>query len=379
MYCTNCGMSIEAGAKFCTNCGKEVISREPLSSIYSTRREKEKPNVSTHRKYRSGNIVQCDQNRNNRWKQLLSYSSNYFKWGKNSVFLFTLVLCVTGVLFAFYAINTNKPNAEIHNKFSFNENNKIAEDSTKITPDQLKNDSQLASDNEYVERKPNTINRDNQTERNAVKASDHTDDNNIKSSLDVSVSIPIHAVGDTYITEVIKLGDQKPYISTERRIVSVDKDKITVESMSLLSKKKTVRLLEFTPEWNLIQTRNPVDGDLYYLPPLQYINFPLFPGKKWQQKSVEKNAKTGITREHNLNVTVGDWETVTVPAGTFKSIKITTNSEVIDTSTGEKKSGVDVSWYSPDAKKTVKTVATSKKTDGTEEQQEIRLVSYKLM
>jgi len=83
-------------------------------------------------------------------------------------------------------------------------------------------------------------------------------------------------------------------------------------------------------------------------------------------------------REHTLNAVVGDWETITVPAGTFKAIKITTNTEVVDTATGEKKSGVDTSWYSPDAKKTVKTVATSKKADGGEDQQEILLVSLRL-
>jgi len=195
---------------------------------------------------------------------------------------------------------------------------------------------------------------------------------------DSSASIPMHRVGDTFVTEVTKIGEQKPVISTERRIVSVDGDKIVVESMSLLSKKKTVRVLEFTHEWNLLRTANPTDGDLEYSPPLQYCNFPLFPGKKWQQKTVERNSKTGMTREHILSATVGDWEMVTVPAGTFRAIKIDTATEIRDSQTGGKKTGRDISWYAPDVRKSIKTIASSIKDDGTQDHQEIHLLSFRL-
>jgi hypothetical protein len=115
-----------------------------------------------------------------------------------------------------------------------------------------------------------------------------------------------------------------------------------------------------------------------YSPPLKYFEFPLYPGKTWQQTSVETNIKTNSTREHTLSAIVGDWEEITVPAGTFRAIKITTQTELLDRKTGQKSTGVDVSWYVPDIRRSVKSSVTTRNFDGNQERQLIQLIKYDL-
>jgi len=192
------------------------------------------------------------------------------------------------------------------------------------------------------------------------------------------IPIPSHVVGDTYITEVINLADGKPGAKTERKVVYADATKMVVESKSLSSKKGTVRVLDYTPEWNLIRSRNPDGSGLDYTPPLKYYDFPLSTGKKWQQTTVETDIKTGAKRTHTLSSEVLGSETVTVPAGTFNAIKLITKSELVDVSKGETTFGSDTSWYVPELRRSVKSETASRKPDGTEDKQIIQLIEYKL-
>jgi len=103
-----------------------------------------------------------------------------------------------------------------------------------------------------------------------------------------------------------------------------------------------VRTLYYTPEWNLIRSQNPDGESLEYFPPLKCFEFPLKPGKNWQQIRIETNSKTGVQHTHPLNGSVGDWEMLTVPSGTFKAIKIIAKTEVLDETTGQKTLGNDI-------------------------------------
>lgn len=193
-----------------------------------------------------------------------------------------------------------------------------------------------------------------------------------------SVPVPVHVVGDTYITEVINLADNKPGTKTERKVVYADAGKMVVESKSLSSKKGTVRVLDYTPDWNLIRSRNPDGSGLDYAPALKYYDFPLTVGKQWQQSSVETDIKSGAQRKHTLSSEVFGWESVTVPAGTFNAIKVITKSELVDLAKGETTLGSDTSWYVPELRRSVKSETASRKQDGTEDRQIIQLIEYSL-
>lgn len=164
--------------------------------------------------------------------------------------------------------------------------------------------------------------------------------------------------------------------TTERKVVLANAEKVVVESINLASKSAAVRQLEFTPEWNVVATRNADGSGLNYSPPLKYYEFPLTPGKTWQQTSIETNTKTGATREHTLSATVGDWETVTVPAGTFRGVKVTIQTELLDRTTGQKSTGTDTSWYVPEVRRSVRSLTSSKNSEGVESKQDIQLIKY---
>jgi hypothetical protein len=189
---------------------------------------------------------------------------------------------------------------------------------------------------------------------------------------------PIHNIGDTYTTEVLKDDGSESNIKTERKVVSVTNDKIIVESRNIASKKLTIRTITYTPEWNLIRTRNPDGEGLEYYPPLKYYDFPLTIGKNWKSTSTEQNTKTGATRQHTIIATVEGWDTVTTPAGTFTGIRVVAKTELVDPVNGQTYSGTDISWYVPGLRKSVKSETSSTQPDGSEKREIIQLLNYSL-
>jgi hypothetical protein len=190
------------------------------------------------------------------------------------------------------------------------------------------------------------------------------------------VGLPNTKTGDTYIIEYLNPDNPKLNYSTERKVISVGDGKIAVTSKTMNSKNAKARTLQFTSEWNLISSRNPDGSGFDYAPPLQYFAFPLSPGKTWQQTSQETNIKTGAVREHTLLATVGEWEDISVPAGTFRALNITIHTELLDRTTEQRSTGTDISWYAPVIRRSVKSEVTSHNFQGQQERQVIQLMQY---
>ena len=134
-----------------------------------------------------------------------------------------------------------------------------------------------------------------------------------------SVGIPAIQTGDTYVIESLYPENPKLSTTTERKVLSVSDGTITMTSRNIRSKTGQARLLQFTAEWNLMSSRNADGSGFDYAPPLKYFEFPLYPGKTWTQMSREIDIKTGAVKKHMLSATAGNWEEVTVPAGTFRA------------------------------------------------------------
>lgn len=191
-----------------------------------------------------------------------------------------------------------------------------------------------------------------------------------------SVGIPKTQIGDTYVIEYLNSDNPKASYTVERKVIAVSEDNITVAAKNVNSKTAKARTLRFTPEWNLLSSRNPDGSGFDYAPPLKYFAFPLYPGKTWQQTSQETNIKTGAIREHTLSATVEDWEDVSVPAGTFRALKITIHTTLLDHATGQQSTGTDLSWYAPTLRRSVKSDTTSYSSQGQQEKQLIQLMRY---
>ena len=193
-----------------------------------------------------------------------------------------------------------------------------------------------------------------------------------------SVAVPMTKVGDTYIIEYLNLDNPQSSYRIERKVIAVDDGTITVAAKNVKNKTGKARTLQFTLEGNLLSSRNPDGTGFDYAPPLQYFAFPLYPGKTWQQTSRETNIKTGAVRDHTLSATVGDWEEIAVPAGTFRALKITLQSALQDPSTGETSIGTDISWYAPDMRRSVRSEMNSRDFQGKTERQVIQLLQHDL-
>ncbi|MFA5924462.1 MAG: ankyrin repeat domain-containing protein [Methylococcaceae bacterium] len=189
-------------------------------------------------------------------------------------------------------------------------------------------------------------------------------------------TVPVHKQGDFYTQQSINLDNGTIINTTQRKVVFASTEKMVVESKNVVSKRGAVRSLEFTPEWNLIAVRNADGSGVNYSPPLKYYEFPLTSGKTWRQTSIETNIKTGAIREHTLSAVVGDWENVTVPAGTFRGVKVTIQAELVDRTTGQKTTSTDTSWYVPEVRRSVRSLTSSRSPEGVQSRQDLQLIRY---
>ena len=100
--------------------------------------------------------------------------------------------------------------------------------------------------------------------------------------------------------------------------------------------------------WDSIKTRN---GRPY--------PFPLQPGKTWEEQDKIVEPEFNVTTIYTYKV--GEWETLTVPAGTFRVIPITltykSHYEASSKSPYDRSGTLNVDWYAPDAKIEVKSTS----------------------
>jgi len=203
---------------------------------------------------------------------------------------------------------------------------------------------------------------------------DEADANEVDSPDESVANAPSITSGDRYVYESVYPNNPKSNNKTERIVASVTSKKILLYSKNVAS--DSIRQLEYTPEWNFLSSKNKDGSGLTYSPPLKYFEFPLKTGDSWSQDSIEKNIKTGKKRKHSISAIVGDWEQITVPAGTFNAIKVTAQTSVIDLETGKPTIGKDVSWYAPEVGRSIKSLLTSTNPDGQQEKQMIQVLEY---
>ena len=184
---------------------------------------------------------------------------------------------------------------------------------------------------------------------------------------------PQVSVGDRWVTEVVDHQDPALSYRAERTVTDVGPDRIFT-SVRTLGKDYT-RVVEYTGEWALVATHLRSGATTSYLPALPYLSFPLQPGRSWQERVVETDAE-GKQRVHDVRARMESWETVQVPAGIFESVKIVLTDDISKDGVVVQQ-GQDVSWYAPEARRTVKTEETSfDPATGERRRRTISLVEY---
>lgn len=98
----------------------------------------------------------------------------------------------------------------------------------------------------------------------------------------------------------------------------------------------------FTPEWNMLRESHPSAGlTTKYSPSLLLFSFPFWPGKTWGSPVIT-NTEGGFVSGRAEFPTWGqstEWQQVTVPAGTFRAIRLDMRLAIAKI----------ICWYAPEA------------------------------
>jgi hypothetical protein len=186
---------------------------------------------------------------------------------------------------------------------------------------------------------------------------------------------PQVSVGDRWVTEVVDHQDAALSYQAERTVTDVGPDRIFTSVRTLGT--DYTRVVEYTGEWALVATHLRSGATTSYSPALPYLSFPLQAGKSWQERVVETDAE-GKQRVHEVQAKMESWETVQVPAGTFSALKVVLRDDISKDGVVVQQ-GQDVSWFAPEARRTVKTEETSlDPATGERRRRTISLVEYAL-
>jgi hypothetical protein len=122
-----------------------------------------------------------------------------------------------------------------------------------------------------------------------------------------AASRPQPAPGSWWLQRRAKTGDVKIEL-------------ITVEDDAFVTRYGD-RTKRYTNEWNAFDGRSGKTGKpIAYRPRLSVLSFPLWPGKKWEQKVRWQSGSASGT--FMVRQEVKTWEKVSVPAGDFETLRI---------------------------------------------------------
>jgi uncharacterized caspase-like protein len=146
---------------------------------------------------------------------------------------------------------------------------------------------------------------------------------------------------------------EREYGKAEVRNVGQVVEAVTENEIHLRSGKRgSVRT---THDWNwlMLVARDGVPRT--FDPYIPQFSFPLEPGKSWEGRYMQART-SGHTFQHDATVTVVGWEEVTVPAGTFKALKMTgiTWYKRTDLKGGGAGKILSNYWLAPEVKRVVK-------------------------
>lgn len=156
-----------------------------------------------------------------------------------------------------------------------------------------------------------------------------------------------------------KVGDSWTYKVTvrdygnvsERRVTNIV-GAVTDTEIHFGTKRVSAR---FDHDWNVLYSM-PRDGiERKFEPRIPLFSFPLEPGKVWQGK-YRMSRSDGRVYDYDMSVTAVGWEDVTVPAGTFKALKLSSVNWYRRSDGGGTAAGrIAVNrWYVPEMKRFVK-------------------------
>jgi hypothetical protein len=137
-----------------------------------------------------------------------------------------------------------------------------------------------------------------------------------------AATAPMYRVGDRWVYQASDgFRDPTTWVETHE-VLSINAERITVRITQRGDRTDNVR----TEVWaapGLVTSGSVYDNETrQFAQPLQRYNFPMAPGRIWNQWVVNLNDTTHREGAINRYVVVGDWQKITTPAGTFDAIQL---------------------------------------------------------
>lgn len=156
----------------------------------------------------------------------------------------------------------------------------------------------------------------------------------------------------------VKVGDRWTYRLTDEASVKIYDLKVTFVGQDAIQAVSTIRGTgqeidtTWTPEWNAVNDR--LTGSFF--PESGLLRFPLKPGRRYtsEYEVARPHTRDSFRAKNTLAVSVVGWQEVTVPAGTFRALKIDAPGtyERLDV---RRRGPLRVTlWYAPEVRRWVK-------------------------
>jgi hypothetical protein len=159
---------------------------------------------------------------------------------------------------------------------------------------------------------------------------------------------PAYHVGDRWVYQA-KDGFRNPVVWEEvHEVTSVGADGIRVRVTQAGPNVSNARVEQFAAP-GIVRVGALFDAETRrFARPLARYDFPLAPGRTWNQFVANFNEETNKEGEINRYVRVGGWEKVTTPAGTFDAIRMTVLMRLDDEEFWRRPTECAyVVWYAP--------------------------------
>lgn len=180
-------------------------------------------------------------------------------------------------------------------------------------------------------------------------------------SLAVALAAPCRAQDDAAVLRpLVKAGDAWSYRRTD---YTQSSPTITFRETVTFANERVIQMIDqrkgasreidttYTAEWNAVSSPN--SG--IFVPDQGLLRFPLRPGDAHDSSYDVRFPRQGEREvKHERHVRVIGWENVTVPAGTFRALRVESEGTWYRVDTGFAGGAKEVMWYSPQVRRYVK-------------------------
>ena len=188
---------------------------------------------------------------------------------------------------------------------------------------------------------------------------------------DAPVARPDVKVGDRWAYRRMDYESGQPVGRYEMRVSFAERGVIHV--VSTLGNTTEEADMTFTDNWNAVSAKEAI-----FYPHNGWLRFPMRPGDTYQARYEAVRPGRDIRVQHERAVIVHGWEEITVPAGTFRALKVESQGPFRIVDRPMRGRSRNVLWYVPEVRRWAKMLVETNTPRGRMDYSGEELLSYEL-